>query len=426
MPVDLEILHPFIQAMIAVQNNKERQFQFDKRQKLDEDEFKAREARAKELLAQRKEEFELEKKAREFTQKLQLSEFKSKLENEYLTGKKKLDRAPNVVPGTPEHVINDSALRYITKNTEFGPVQLEGVRDFVDVEADKRAAFQAQTPLVADRAGQVAGAEIDAQMPKIEAQFAQQIGLQNMRNEQALILEAARLEKAKELEGLRHKNNVARDSVNNASRRSIAEMRLKGQAVDPNAVELSMHRILTGDDTVESLAKQLPIGKRKSFTDAAQASGIKVLRDQDIKDLAGLQMLQQVYEKYSELAVEANKPVPWPGKLMNLKAEADTLLGQLAKSHGGDKGALSNQDVQRAKGNEPSWRADLFESGANERKLKNIKNVIDTVTKRVTFDMKPEQAKILLEKFSINTATATPENSSKVKVTRDPVTGKLK
>lgn len=228
------------------------------------------------------------------------------------------------------------------------------------------------------------------------------------------MLEAQTSAKSKiagEQERARFANNAAIEEMRNTFRlgqidakgawdEKIARLRKSvGGDVKDAEIEPLFGQLNNGTITLESLSRIVPQKSRLRIINAAKENGVTVLRDDQIKRIRGLSIVAQVFKKYTALkeAFDNNEMV----KAYNLSNEADALLGNMARIIGGEKGVLTQRDIERASGAKPGFIAGKVEAEANNRRMADLKSYYSGEVKAIIGAVSPEQKKAIADTFGL-------------------------
>jgi len=281
------------------------------------------------------------------------------------------------------------------------------------------------TPLVASRAGAEAQAKEDVELPGkekllgIQGQNALTLHTQEGKDNYTRTIAAANINAAARIAAATIAANASRYS---ADKRASSTSQFTEATIAPY-----MHRALTGQETVESLAKTVPIKERAAIINGANASGIQLLKDRQVQNLEQLSLLVKSYQKAIEMndALEAGDT-----GLYKVRAkESQELMGGIAKTIGQDRGMLSRDDLNRAGNFFPALTEQILpnipiighylgDKNANKYRVQQFKNMVDEFSnKAIPLDTTPVQRKALAAQFNLL-------DPSGGEVVTDPNTGK--
>jgi hypothetical protein len=199
-----------------------------------------------------------------------------------------------------------------------------------------------------------------------------------------------------------------------ATRITIANNKLKAGEIDENDyVQTHVDAIQNGSVTIEDLQKTIPKEKLLKIVTRARGNGLRVFTNKEKDEFNSLEIVERFHDNAQKLSNLINKQDPASGyldpKVEQLRKELDSdlvLFGRFAK---GEKGVVTDKDVNRLGGSVPS----LFPGGVrdilalegikagNERRVGSILEVYQGIAKKLTKGMPKKQRDAVYERFGI-------------------------
>lgn len=416
MPVDVSGIHPIIQAFLEsmAQGRAEAEKKLDREQqsKLQAERLKSQENEFNQRMQLLKQQFDLEKQQREISHKKMMFDVESELRRQFRTGERVPSTEgaltlPTTVPKqgpafedqTQAIPLETQPLRTQTTDTPFGPMTLSNLQFQPDVAKAQAQNLDIVTPAIARQHGAIKTAEVQAEMPAVEAKGKQQLFqelLKNYLNEERDSKKFAAQDAItqKRLDSM-ERNTDARVAgmLEGIDRRLAAQG--KQNELPPTTLTNTVNGLINGDTTLEDLAKKgFKPEQRVQITSALEAQGYRALTNADRTGLQGLadvatlhdayQKLAKVYAKYGMNVVKAKADK----EAIALNNIIDATLPRMARTFGGDRGAISNKDAERAGALRPSV-LNIF--GQNQASINEVKSILEKGIDKYTNGMAPDQ-----------------------------------
>ncbi len=304
------------------------------------------------------------------------------------------DAAEGIIPGTPrgenEIVVQDPELGEIVAPSPEALAKRQGIFKTQAI-ADKVAELNATLPILDE-----------ASKKKEERAQKRALEIQEMRGKTAREVAEMRVANQLSLEDLRNRYRVS----NILLRKSLQD---GGETED---VELATNDALKGIYSVEDFIKLgFKPAQRTAILRSVQKAGGRILNEKETIDLKNLTALnayiRQIDEMHDEIEKGGSGIFTNPSKLAELygrSKEIESGLGNLATSLGGQKGAISQKDVEAQKSYIPTINPLMM--GRNKARRKNLHDARQAKINSIFGNIPKAQRQAIVEEFQLEDESA--------------------
>lgn len=200
----------------------------------------------------------------------------------------------------------------------------------------------------------------------------------------------------------------ANATLNAAAMRLAAKSKESGAAASDPTI---MRGIISGDYAIDDLPKLFPVKERSAVVHAAAQDGIKILRKEDVSSLDRAGIISQVVENVQKLAdLYKSGYMKNAAQISQVRASIEGVLGQPARGIAGEKGVLTQKDIERVQKMLPSWYNSNLSYVAglvgnkfdiNQEDVKTLQKYVNATYGHVFHGMKSDQANILRHKYGL-------------------------
>lgn len=260
---------------------------------------------------------------------------------------------------------------------------------------------------------------------KQQAEQIRQEAIKNKDLERAVALEGykAQLQSLKSAEDYKRAIDVAKIKAAASS---------ASKAIPAADLDVAVQGLANGTYTVEDLPRLgIPAASRLNVLKSLRDQGIAPLKKEQVGKIQEISSVFDLYKKARQLAdaVAPTNTSPAASLFQGAKHKLDPgiraledeltgKLGQVARVISGEKGMLSNKDIERSRGLFPS----IYQTNeVNQRRLKEFQAAIKDRIDKLTTNMSSAQREQILKQYGIDTETSA---APKIKV-YNPDTGKF-
>ncbi len=135
------------------------------------------------------------------------------------------------------------------------------------------------------------------------------------------------------------------------------------------------------------------------------AEGYRVISKKDQENLEGLSTVKQILNLYDSLnsayKTHGAQSILSP-EVRDLETRADALSGIMSRLYGGERGVLTEKDVERVKGARPSKLNTIFDSKRNDARMTDLKSFYNEKAKQFKGTMTPQQSQAVDKRFDLS------------------------